>query len=335
MLILGIETSCDECSASIVEDGKTIHANIIATQIKDHAPFMGVVPEIASRKHLELIKLIVNQAFTESAKTLDDIDLIAVTHCPGLIGSLFIGVSFAKGLSLAKKIPLLGVNHIEAHLYSGHLENDISFPYIGLLISGGNTLLTYVKSFSDYEILGSTIDDACGEAFDKIAKFYQIGYPGGPAIEKISKSGDANAFSFPHSRLKNKSQYDVSYSGLKTAVINQLDIFKNKNEYSVNDIAASFQKTAIEILLEKVNLAVKNLDCHTVVVSGGVSANQYLRKRLADQKNIKSTFPSLKLCTDNGAMIAAYAYQLSLLGKTSDLTLETYSRFLKVSNKGM
>jgi N6-L-threonylcarbamoyladenine synthase len=326
--ILGIETSCDECSVAIVDDGNKILSNIIASQIDFHKPYYGVVPEIASRKHAEWIVPVVREAFEAASVGQETIDAIAVTCRPGLIGSLLVGVSFAKGFALTHGIQLVGVDHILAHIYAPHLEHDISYPYIGLLVSGGHTLITIVENFDSFTVLGTTIDDACGEAFDKVAKFYDMGFPGGVVIDRLSQKGDPRAFHFSMPKLdKGDHRYDVSYSGLKTAAVNQLDLFRNtKYEATHENIAAAFQKTAIEIVVSRVLRACEDTGIKKVVAGGGVSANSYLRKRLAGEKEIDAIFPSLKLCTDNAAMVAGLGYHLFQAGKTSTLALNAEAR---------
>ncbi|MCP5514133.1 MAG: tRNA (adenosine(37)-N6)-threonylcarbamoyltransferase complex transferase subunit TsaD [Spirochaetales bacterium] len=313
MLVLGIETSCDESSAAVVENGNTLLSIVVATQIEIHKPYMGVVPEIASRTHVEWINGVVKKSLSDAGVTLDQIDGIAVTNRPGLSGSLLVGLSFAKGLSLASGKPFIAVDHILAHIYSAHIENDITYPYLALLVSGGHTLIAVVRDYEEIEVLGTTIDDACGEAFDKVAKYYNLGYPGGVIIDKLSASGDDRAFSFPDPSLhKGNHRYDVSYSGLKTAVINQLDHFHNKGfEKSHENIAASFQKAAIDMLIKRLLKASKDTGIKTIVTGGGVAANSYLRKSLSSLsalKGLKVFSPSLKLCGDNGAMIAGLGY---------------------------
>ncbi len=329
MYVLGIETSCDECSAAIVENGKKIISHVIATQIEFHKPFNGVVPEIASRKHVESINAVVNSTLEKSGMQLKEIDAVAATFRPGLIGSLLVGLSYAKGLALSLDIPFIGIDHVHAHLYAPHLEEEINFPYIGLLLSGGHTIVAKVDGYENLKVLGTTIDDACGEAFDKVAKFYNLGYPGGVAIDRLAKKGNPMAFSLPKPSLhKGDHRYDVSYSGLKTAAINQLDQFWNKDyEKTPENISASFQKAAIDMIVDRVILAVKDTGINLVVAGGGVTANSYLREslksRLADAKIV---FPSMSLCTDNGAMIAGLAYHSLKIGKTSPLNLNAEAR---------
>jgi N6-L-threonylcarbamoyladenine synthase len=326
--ILGIESSCDECSASVVEDGTRILSNVVLSQVDFHKPFYGVVPEIASRKHIEWIGPVVKGALEEAGVGVGDIDAVAVTCKPGLIGSLLVGLSFAKGLAYARKLPLVGVDHILAHLYAPHLEREIPYPYLGLLVSGGHTIICRVEGYDRIEVLGTTIDDACGEAFDKVAKYYSMGFPGGVAIDKLARTGDPAAFRFPSPSLhKGAARYDVSYSGLKTAVIHQLDQFRNgAAEKSNANIAASFQRVAVDILADRVVKAASDQGLPRIVAGGGVAANSYLRKRLGDEKGFEVVFPSLKLCTDNAAMVAGYGYHAFKDGKVSDLRLNAAAR---------
>lgn len=328
MKILGIESSCDECSAAVVEDGRRILSNIVLSQVDFHKPFYGVVPEIASRKHIEWIQPVVSDALAEAAMGIGDIDAVAVTYRPGLIGSLLVGLSFAKGLAYARGLPLVGVDHILAHLYAPHLERDIRYPYLGLLVSGGHTIIARVDDYDRMEVLGTTIDDACGEAFDKVAKHYDIGFPGGVAIDRLSREGNPRAFRFPVPTLdKGQAFYDVSYSGLKTAVIHQVDRFwDGKSEKSMANIAASFQRVAIDILADRVIRAAKDQKLSCIVAGGGVAANSYLRKRLGDEKDFEVIFPSLKLCTDNAAMVAGFGFRALRDGKTSDFSLNASAR---------
>lgn len=328
MRILGIESSCDECSAAVVEDGTRILSTIVLSQIDFHKPYYGVVPEIASRKHIEWIRGVVEDCLAQAGVGLSGIDAVAVTFRPGLIGSLLVGLSFAKGLAWAIGKPLIGVDHILAHLYAPHIERTIQYPYLGLLVSGGHTIIARVPCCDSIEVLGTTIDDAVGEAFDKVAKHYGIGFPGGVAIDKLSSSGDPRAFHFPHPSLhKGDARYDVSYSGLKTAVIHQLDQFWNgKAEKSLANIAASFQRAAIDILADRLLAAAADTGMRRVVAGGGVAANSYLRARLAAESGLDVIFPSLALCTDNAAMVAGLGFQLYSKGKVSDFTLNAEAR---------
>lgn len=319
MNILGIESSCDETACAVVKDGREILSNIIATQIPFHLDYQGVVPEIASRKHTEWILPVVNRALKDAGLTLDEIDGIAATNRPGLMGALLVGFTFGKTLAWLTGKPFIAVNHMLGHMYAPHLENDITYPYIGLLVSGGHSIISRVNSFEDFEVLGTTIDDAVGEAFDKVAKYYGFGYPGGVAIDKLAKNGNPKAADFPVPVIhKGQTPYDVSYSGLKTAVINQIDQFWNKDfPKTPENIAAAFQETAVKILVQKVIKACKETGLSTVVAGGGVAANSRLRSLLAEEKNINCIFPSLRLCTDNGAMIAGVAYHYLKRGETS------------------
>jgi len=328
MKILGIETSCDECAASVVEDGHKIITNKVATQIELHKIYNGVVPEIASRLHVEWIKSVVKEATVDSGIDLSSIDGIAVTNRPGLVGSLLVGLSFAKGLALSLNIPYVGVDHILAHLYAPYLENTIEYPYLGVLVSGGHTVISHVTDFDNMQVMGTTIDDACGEAFDKVAKFYDLGYPGGIAIDRLSEEGDPKAFNFPNPSLhKGDHKYDVSYSGLKTAVINQLDQFRNGDaEKSKANIAASFQKAAVDILMRRVKRALKTTGLTRIVAGGGVVANSLLRKELLGLDNIQTIIPSKSLCTDNAAMIAGIGFHYLEKGISSDYSLNASSR---------
>lgn len=328
MIVLGIETSCDECSAAVVEDGKIIHSNVIATQIDFHRKYNGVVPELASRMHTEWITGVVRESIEQAGMMFSDLDGIAVTNRPGLVGSLLVGLSYAKGLGYALGIPLVGVNHIQAHLYAPHLEFDIQYPYLGLLVSGGHTIISLVEDFDQLTILGTTIDDACGEAFDKVAKYYEFGYPGGIAIDQLARKGDDKAFSFPGPNLhKGDHQFDVSYSGLKTAAINQLDQFHNPGfDKTPENIAASFERTAVNILLKRVKKAVAHTGVKTLVAGGGVVANTRLREELSKWTQMNILFPSLKLCTDNGAMIAGIGYQQLKRGDKAGLELNAAAR---------
>ena len=326
MLILGIETSCDETSASIVKDGGIIVSNIIISQDKIHAPFGGVVPELASRKQLESIGWVVKEAIDRAQTSLKKINAIAVTYGPGLAGSLLIGVEFAKALSYSLSVPLVGVNHIHAHLYSNFLGGSkIEFPYIGLVISGGHTSLFYVKDFMTYSFLGQTRDDACGEAFDKGAQILNLGYPGGPVIDRISKTGNPSAIKFPRAHLENK--FDFSFSGLKTSLLRYVEKRGGIPKKEIPAIAASFQEAIVDVLVNKAILAAENKKTDTIVVGGGVAANSRVRIKLKEEgskRNLKIHFPNeLKLCTDNGAMVAGLGYWMLKEGIVSSLTLDT------------
>lgn len=328
MKILGIETSCDECAAAIVEDGRKILSNRVATQIDLHREYNGVVPEIASRIHTEWIRPVVREALSEAGLQKEDIDAVAVTNRPGLIGSLLVGVNFAKSFAYALGIPCIGIDHLRAHVYAAHLEQEIEYPYIGLLVSGGNTVLCEVRGFDDLVVRGTTIDDAVGEAFDKVAKFYDLGYPGGVAVDKLSREGDPEAFVFPMPRLyKGNHPYDVSYSGLKNAVINQRSRFLRPDAVdSKANIAASFQKRAIDILLKKLFKLCDDTGIRRVVAGGGVAANSYLRREMAARKDLTVIFPSLKLCGDNAAMVAGIGWHYLKRGDADSLRLSASPR---------
>ena len=338
MKVLGIETSCDECAAAVVEDGRKILSNRVATQIDWHRQYNGVVPEIASRIHTEWIRPVVREALQEAGLKKEDIDAVAVTNRPGLIGSLLVGVNFAKSFAYALGIPFVGVDHIRAHIYAAHLEREIPYPYIGLLVSGGNTILCEVRSFDDIIIRGATIDDAVGEAFDKVAKFYGFGYPGGVAVDRLAAKGDADAFVFPSPRLyKGNHPYDVSYSGLKNAVINQrLQFLRPGSADTPENIAASFQKRAVDILLKKLFRLCDDTGINRIVAGGGVAANSLLRKRVAEQKKREVIFPSLSLCGDNAAMVAGIGYHYLKRGDRDGLRLSASPRvdgFRKIIRK--
>ncbi len=319
MKVLGIESSCDETACAIVEDGKTIISNVVATQIPFHQIYKGVVPEIASRKHAEWILPVVRQALNEADMTLDQVDAIAATNRPGLMGSLLVGLTFGKTLAWASGKPFYAVNHMLGHMYAAHLSNDIQYPYLGLLVSGGHSIIAKVTDFDKLEILGTTIDDSVGEAFDKVAKYYDLGYPGGVIIDKLAQQGNPKAFNFPMPKLdKGDHRYDVSFSGLKTAVIHQADMFLQKGfENTRENIAAAFQETACKTLISRLMRAVEDTGLTTIVAGGGVAANSRLRSMLAEHKELNCIFPPLKLCGDNGAMIAGVAYHFLARGERS------------------
>ena len=341
MKVLGIESSCDECSASIVENGEKILSNIIMTQIPFHAQWNGVVPEIASRKHVEWIYTVVKEAIDKANLNIDDIDALAVTNRPGLLGSLLVGLSFAKAFAWARGIPFIAVDHMLAHLYAPKLiaDNKVEYPFLGLLVSGGHTIICRADNFDDITILGTTIDDAAGEAFDKVAKYYNFGYPGGAVIDKMAQNGDSEAFKFPMPSLHKGGhtaspdgrschvhRYDVSYSGIKNAAINQLDIFKVKENFTNEDIAASFQKTVVNILLRALLNAAQDTGLKTIVAGGGVAANSYLREKLSQEKDLHCVFPPLELCGDNAAMIAGLGYHYLARGEKSSLNVTASAR---------
>ncbi|NME36400.1 MULTISPECIES: tRNA (adenosine(37)-N6)-threonylcarbamoyltransferase complex transferase subunit TsaD [Fusobacterium] len=309
MLVLGIETSCDETSIAIVRDGKEVLSNYISSQIEIHKEYGGVVPEIASRHHIKNIATILEESLEQAKVKLEDIDYIAVTYAPGLIGALLVGVSFAKGLSYGKKIPLIPVHHIRGHIYANFIENDVELPCISLVVSGGHTNIIYIDKEHNFINLGGTLDDAVGESYDKVARVLGIGYPGGPVIDKMYYSGNPNFLHIPEPKVEG---YDFSFSGIKTSVINYVNKMKMKNETFIpEDLAASFQKEVVDILCKKVLKACEEKNVKQVIIAGGVAANSLLRnelKRRGEEKNIKVSYPSMKYCTDNGAMIATAAY---------------------------
>lgn len=328
MNVLGIESSCDETAAAIVQDGKKILSNVVATQIPFHEIYKGVVPEIASRKHIEWILPVVRQAVSEAGIKLEEVDAVAATNRPGLMGSLLVGLTFGKTLAWSLEKPFIAVNHMLGHLYAAHLENDIDYPYLGLLVSGGHSIICKVNDFDDLEVLGTTVDDSVGEAFDKVAKFYGLGYPGGVVIDNLAKKGDFNAAAFPIPKLDlGEHRYDVSFSGLKTAVIHQCDLFwKEGFEHSTENMCAAFQETACRTLTSRLFRAVEDTGLKTVVAGGGVAANSRLRAILAERSDIHCIFPPLKLCGDNGAMIAGVAYHFLMRGEQSGLATTAFAR---------
>jgi N6-L-threonylcarbamoyladenine synthase len=330
--ILAIETSCDETAAAIVDDGRQILSNVVASQAEMHAQFGGVFPEVASRIHIETIYQVVDSALSQAHVDLESLDAIAVTRGPGLAGSLVVGMNMAKGLALGSGLPLLGINHLEAHLYSTWLVPDQTppgFPLLGLIVSGGHTELVLMRQPLSYERLGGTLDDAAGEAFDKVARLLGLGYPGGPAIEAAAADGDPKAFGFPRAWLENSR--DFSFSGLKTAVLRQVRQVQPDLQAGVEaprpglpiaDYAASFQAAVVEVLVGKTLKAAKAFGASEVLVAGGVSANRALRAAFEDQAEIPVRVPPLYLCTDNAAMIAAVAHWRFLAGQRDALDMD-------------
>jgi N6-L-threonylcarbamoyladenine synthase len=318
-LILGIETSCDETSVSVVENGEKVLSNVISSQMEIHQAFGGVVPEVASRRHVERITLIIEQALYEANISKSQLSAIAVTQGPGLVGALLIGVAAAKALAFALRIPLIPVHHIAGHIYANHLVAPLRFPLIALVVSGGHTELIYMKGHMNFERIGRTRDDAVGEAFDKVARLMNLPYPGGPHIDRLAALGSP-AYSLPRAWLE-KESLDFSFSGLKSAV---MQFIKQNEQFSEKDLAASFQDAVLDVLVEKTFRAIEQKKVEHLVVAGGVAANSGLRTRLhhkIKQKNIVLSIPPLELCTDNAAMIASAGYFLFQEGRSADLEL--------------
>lgn len=325
VLILAIESSCDETAASVVKNGREVLSNIISSQIELHKLYGGVVPEIASRKHIEKINQVIEEALKEADVTLDDLDAVGVTYGPGLVGALLVGVAEAKAISYARKLPLVGVHHIEGHISANYIENkDLEPPFVCLVVSGGHTHLVVVNDYGKYEIIGRTRDDAAGEAFDKVARAIGLGYPGGPKIDKLSREGDPEAIHFPKARIEG-SPYDFSFSGLKSAVLNYLNGCRMKGEEVCRaDVAASFQKAVTDVLVEHAIKAVKEYGYDKLSIAGGVASNSTLRtamERACRNNKIKFYHPSPILCTDNAAMIGAAAYYEYIRGTRHGLDL--------------
>ena len=316
--VLGIESSCDETSVSVVKNGREVLSNVINSQIKIHKQFGGVVPEIASRNHVDVISQVTNEALKEANLKFEDIDVIACTKGPGLVGALLVGVSYAKALSFALNKPLIGVNHIEGHIAANYITHkELKPPFLCMIISGGHTHLVNIKDYTEFEILGKTRDDAIGEAFDKVARVIGLEYPGGPKIDKLAKEGKAN-IQLPQTYFEN---LDFSFSGIKTAILN----LNHKNpDINKADLCASFEYTATNMLIENTKKAIKKLNTDKVALAGGVSANSYIRDQflnLEKELNVKVYYPEITLCTDNAAMIASAGYYNYLVGNVSDLTL--------------
>lgn len=317
IITLGIESSCDETAASIIKNGREILSNIVDTQIPIHEKYGGVVPEIASRNHIEAISRVVKKALEEANVTFDDIDAITPTYGPGLVGALLVGLSYAKALSFSINKPLVGVNHIQGHIASNYITYpDLKPPFLCMMTSGGNTQIVHVKDYTEFEVLGKTRDDAIGEAFDKVARVVGLGYPGGPKVDKLAKEGKP-VFDLPKTHFDN---LDFSFSGIKTAVINL-----NHKTPDINkaDLCASFEKAVTEVLIENIKKAVKQTGVKTIALAGGVSANSYIRSEFLklEQDGIKIYMPDLKLCTDNAAMIASAGYYNFIAGKSDELDL--------------
>lgn len=325
-IILAIESSCDETAAAVLKGKDTVISNVIATQIDIHKIYGGVVPEIASRQHIKAVSPVVDSALKEAGKTFDDIDAIAVTAGPGLVGALLVGVSYAKALAFALGVPLIPINHIEGHISGAFISNaELTAPFLCLVVSGGHSELVLVDKSMDYKKIGETRDDAIGECFDKVARVLGLTYPGGPEIEKLAKNGDENKYSFKSKFNDDLSHYDTSFSGIKTALINTIEKLERENiEYKKADIAASFQKDAMEILCKKTLAAAKDFKISKVAVAGGVSANKYLRdklKKYLDENGIELYEPQMSYCTDNAAMIGRAAFESIKKGEYADLSL--------------
>lgn len=323
--ILAIETSCDETSAAVVKNGRKVLSNIISSQIDTHKRFGGVVPEVASRKHLENISPVIDEALLSAGVALKDIDAIAATYGPGLVGALLIGLTTAKAIAYSSNLPFIGVNHIEGHIAANYIEHaELEPPFICLVASGGHSHIVNVVGYTDYEVMGRTRDDAAGEAFDKVARALGLGYPGGPLLDKLAVSGNREAIDFPRAFLEEGS-YDFSFSGLKSAVLNYLNSKKMKNE-SIDpaDVAASFQEAVTDVLSAKLIKAALDKKSEYAVLAGGVASNSRLREILklrGEQSGIKVAYPSAVLCTDNAAMIGCAAYYRYIAGTRSDFTL--------------
>ncbi len=323
--ILAIESSCDETAAAVVVNGRDVRSNIISSQIALHTLYGGVVPEIASRKHVENINYVIQEALDTAQMTLDDMDAIAVTYGPGLVGALLVGVAEAKAISYAKHLPLIGVHHIEGHISANYIENkDLEPPYICLVVSGGHSHLVKVLDYGEYQVLGRTRDDAAGEAFDKVARAIGLGYPGGPKIDKAAKEGNPQAISFPRASIADHP-YDFSFSGLKSAVLNYLNQCEMKGEsYNQADVAASFQQAVVDVLTDHAMMAMQESGMKKLAIAGGVASNTALRKAMQEKcaaNGITFYSPSLILCTDNAAMIGAAGYYEYLKGVRSGLDL--------------
>ncbi|MEE0859124.1 MAG: tRNA (adenosine(37)-N6)-threonylcarbamoyltransferase complex transferase subunit TsaD [Acutalibacteraceae bacterium] len=329
MKILSIESSCDETASAVVEDGRNVLSSIVASQVEEHKLYGGVVPEIASRRHAEAISAVVKQALNEANTTLDDIDAIAVTYAPGLIGALLVGVNFAKGLSLSKNIPLVPTHHLRSHIASNYIaHHDLKPPFLCLVVSGGHSHIIQVKDYTKMKIIGRTRDDAAGEAFDKAARTMGMPYPGGIHLDKIAEKGNPEAFKLPFPKVDD-APYDFSFSGLKTAVINLIHNASQKgDELPVADLSASFRKAVVKCLTTNLMKAAKDTNSKTIVIAGGVSANSLLRselQRLCDERGLKLYMPPKSLCGDNAAMVGAQGYYEFISGNTAQQDLNAYA----------
>lgn len=323
--ILAIESSCDETSAAVVVNGREMLSNVIASQIDTHKKYGGVVPEVASRMHIEAISGVVEEALKEANVTLDKIDAIGVTYGPGLVGALLVGLQFAKGLSFATKKPLIGVNHIEGHICANYIQHkELKPPFVSLVVSGGHTFIVHVKDYGKYDVIGQTRDDAAGEAYDKVARALGLGYPGGPKIDKLAKEGNENAIEFPKANFHDDT-LDFSFSGVKSAVLNYLNKCKMQNiEVNKADVAASFQKAVIDVLKQNVLKTCRKKEIKKIAIAGGVASNSALRESLikaAEKEGIEVLFPSQVLCTDNAAMIGSAAYFNFINGSEAKLDI--------------
>ncbi len=324
-IIFAIESSCDETAAAIVKNGREVLSNVVASQIKTHIEFGGVVPEVAAREHLEAINLVIAQAFEQANIKPQDITAFAATVGPGLVGSLLVGMNAGKALALAHDKPFIGVNHLNAHVCANYLDTDLTPPFAALLISGGHTQIIEVKSFLEQKIIGETIDDAVGEAYDKVARLLGLPYPGGVNLDKLAQNGNPFAYKLPEAKLQN--EFDFSFSGLKTAALQLIQKLQKENDNLPKaDIAASFQENVSSVLLKKTKKAADNINAKTIVLAGGVAANSEIRKKMFNLENqgYKIYAPALKYCTDNASMIASSAYFLS--GTTGSLDVEVFSR---------
>jgi N6-L-threonylcarbamoyladenine synthase len=322
MIILAIESSCDETAMAIVEDGRKILSNTVYTQIAIHTMYGGVVPEVASREHIKKVTYVLDEVLKQANMTLDDIDAVAVTKEPGLIGSLMVGINTAKTISLCYNKPLIYVNHIHGHIYANYLEEDFSFPLLALVVSGGHTELVLMKDHFEFELLGETLDDAVGEAYDKVARLIGLPYPGGPKLDKLAHEGNPKAFQLPQAKV---GEYDFSFSGLKTAVFRLVKSFDGQ-ELPVNDICASFQECVSSTLLKKVKKALVDKGYKTVVLAGGVAANSEIRRKIFDLQNegYKVYAPPMKYCTDNASMVASCACLFE--NSMDNINVEVFSR---------